>query len=427
MLGSQPEMIVHPVMNEPQAPGYIDRSRPHTINNIIVDDLGVDEVLLLVTDSGNVTGYNVEAIFSAINRYTKLKHKRPFDDVELKPFFAENVGQSAWGLATHKFARLVAVSANTGEITVFAFAMVDLEAGTDDLSTVSDIPGLDPGLGQLGQPWVIIEDDIQLCELKKIMPDHRTQNLRLIYTGHFENIPCVSFANFDLDPNGVWMVSTDIFNRVLVWQIWDSLGPIRSSSYGSGSHDRFQRGWSVLPIDPRKVHRHRLKVDACGCQPRELINKNRFVFDTTGMVDHLTDWTPTVAPSCREPLSTNHILPDDVFSPDCIVDTNPRRRGSNSGSDVSFTNTSPDHSVNEDAQVDLDPQNSCGTEASDESEEPQSPSLRVRRGIPDLIEEANEHLEMYPSLEGESSDAEAVLSLQQRFPFHCKHDVRPLR
>jgi hypothetical protein len=46
-------------MKEPNAPGYIDRSRPHTINHIIVDDLGVDEVLLLATDSGNVTGYNV--------------------------------------------------------------------------------------------------------------------------------------------------------------------------------------------------------------------------------------------------------------------------------------------------------------------------------------------------------------------------------
>jgi hypothetical protein len=33
--------------------------------------LGVDEVLLLATDSGNVTGYNVEAIFSAINRSTQ--------------------------------------------------------------------------------------------------------------------------------------------------------------------------------------------------------------------------------------------------------------------------------------------------------------------------------------------------------------------
>ncbi|KAJ5326410.1 hypothetical protein MYU51_010149 [Penicillium brevicompactum] len=418
LLGSQPEMIVHPVMNQPHASGYIDLSRPHTINNLIVDDLGVDEVLLLVTDSGNVTGYNVEAIFSAMGRCAKLQHRRPFDGAEVKPFFAENVGQSAWGLAAHKFARLIAVSANTGDITVFAFAMVEDAPGTDNLSTASEISGLDPGWGQSGQPWVLIEDDEQMMELKKKMPDHRTQNLRLTYAGHFENIPCVSFANFDLDPNGTWMVSTDIFNRVLVWKIWEAMGPIRSSSYGIQAHDQPERGWSVLPIDPRRVHQHRLKVDACGCRPQERNDDNRLTFDITGMVDHLTDWTPMVAPSCREPLPTHHILPNDIFSPECIIDTNPKRRASSSGAEVSSTEASPDKSANVSARVNLDRKSTRETEASDGSEKSQPPSLRVKRGIPDLVEEANEHLKSYPGLEGESHDVEALLNLQQRFPFH---------
>lgn len=38
-------------------------------------------------------------------------------------FFCENVGISAWGLAVHSASRLIAVSSNHHEITVFAFGL----------------------------------------------------------------------------------------------------------------------------------------------------------------------------------------------------------------------------------------------------------------------------------------------------------------
>ena len=70
-------MIIDPVMKMPRAEGYIDRNNPHTINAILVDDLGRDEVLLLVTDSGNVCGYHVEAIYSCLTRCNEEGIKRP--------------------------------------------------------------------------------------------------------------------------------------------------------------------------------------------------------------------------------------------------------------------------------------------------------------------------------------------------------------
>ncbi|CAG8386491.1 unnamed protein product [Penicillium salamii] len=425
LLGAQPEMIIHPVMNQPHAPGYINPARPHTINNIIVDDLGRDEVLLIATDSGNVTGYNVEVIFSAIGRCDQFGHEKPFAGDDVKAFFIEFVGRSAWGLATHKFARLIAVSANTGGITVFAFALVD---ESSDLYSPYD-PS-DPEVqdlhqsGELGQTWLIIDDEDQLDELSKILPHHRARNLRLNYTGHFENIPCVSFANFDLDPNGTWMISTDIFNRVLIWKIWEALCPVKGSTYGYPLHPRPQRGWFVLPIDPRRVQRHDLKTDACGCMPKEQLVNNQIIFSTCDMIHHINDWSTVLSPSYREPLPTRHCLPDDVFSLDCIDGPSSAMGlsspGSESSSDDEMPSTDSDYKFNSHMAPSPENDHESDCDIFPESETPGPPSLRARRGIPDLIEDANEHQHQcaFCSLGAESLPRETPLELQQNFPFH---------
>ncbi|KAJ5757406.1 uncharacterized protein N7511_006100 [Penicillium nucicola] len=319
LLGAQPEMIIHPVMKQPGAAGYIDPSAPHTINHIIVDDLGVDEVLLLATDSGNVTGYNVEAIFSELSQCAELGQKKPFDGIGVKPFFAEYVLKSAWGLATHKFARLIAVSSNTGNITVFAFAMVDLasEHADSDVDSTQNMESGDPTGEE--QTWVKVNRLDHLNEIKQQMPNHRKRNLRLSYKGHFENIPCVSFANFDLDPNGLWMVSTDIFNRVVVWRIWDNLNPIQMTYLGNPHNNPPQRGWFVLPIDPRRVQRHKLKIDACGCQPIPKLMRNRMILNVTTAMDQASEISTAVALRLSKSSMTHKPLPDDIFSSDCCV------------------------------------------------------------------------------------------------------------
>ena len=225
-------------MREPHGSGYIAPATPHAINNLLVDDLGREEVLLLVTDSGNVCGYRVEAIFSALKRAATNKEERPLDGSQVDPFFVEYVEASAWGLAIHKFARLIAVSANTGLITVFAFALVNPASG--ESSNSSYHPEDDDDVADYGQTWLEIKDKEQFAQLQHLMPDkHRTRNIKLTYTGHFANIPSVAFLNCDLDPNGNWMVSTDIDNKLLTWRVWDHLGPFSVSHFNDISFKFF--------------------------------------------------------------------------------------------------------------------------------------------------------------------------------------------
>ncbi|KAJ5612710.1 hypothetical protein N7510_005904 [Penicillium lagena] len=320
LLGAQAEMVITPVMKEPRASGYIDPSKPHTINNILVDDLGLDEVLLLATDSGNVCGYQVEAIFSAINRCAKNNYTRPYDGAEASPFFVEHVGRSAWGLATHKFARLIAVSSNTGLITVFAFALVDPTSGDDERSPHQDLE-----LDEQEQTWVLIQTHKQLRQLQKLMPNHRSRNLRLTYSGHHDNIPCISFANFDLDPNGMWMVSTDISNRVLVWRIWDEIGPIQWYYPGDPLNEPRQMGWSVLPLDPRTFRWHHSAEEACGCEPEQLGMEGRIVLDVHKALRGIPDSSQMfLFGVSKEKHDLPELLPDDLLSADCCVNDNRR-------------------------------------------------------------------------------------------------------
>jgi hypothetical protein len=231
-------MIITPVMKEPDAEGCISPEFPHAINNILVDDLGRDEVLLLATDSGNVCGYHVESIFSALERAKANGEKRPLRDPHIDAFFSENVGKSAWGLAVHKLARLIAVTANTGLITVFAFALVDANSESSDISE-GPLDFLDD-YRDYGQTWLNVENNGQFLQFRRLMPDrYRSRNVRLTYTGHFANIPSVSFFNCDLDPNGTWMVSTDIDNKLLIWKIWEGLGPFNAFHFGDVTVESF--------------------------------------------------------------------------------------------------------------------------------------------------------------------------------------------
>lgn len=211
-----------PVMKNPSSQGYIAPYFPHAINNILVGDLGLEEVLLLVTDSGNVCGYRVEAIYSALERAAQDNVTRPLTDPQVHPFFVENVKASAWGLAIHKFSRQIAVSSNTGLITVFAFALVS--PGAENLESDHTMGG--SSINDNDQPWYTVNNSAKFLELRNQMPDtYRMRNVRMTYTGHFTNIPSISFLNCDVDPNGEWMLSTDIDNKLIVWKVWESLNP----------------------------------------------------------------------------------------------------------------------------------------------------------------------------------------------------------
>ncbi|KAF7521212.1 hypothetical protein PCG10_008459 [Penicillium crustosum] len=412
-------MIIRPVMKEPNSPGYIDRARPHTINHIIVDDLGVDEVLLLATDSGNVTGYNVEAIFSAINRSAEHGGSRPFDAHEVKPFFAEHVQLSAWGLATHKFARLIAVSANTGVITVFAFALVDVMSESDDNSPSSSETSNIGGSDVLESTWVSIDNPPSMEELKQDMPHHRTRNLRLSYKGHFDNIPSVSFANFELDPNGLWMVSTDILNRVFVWRVWDKLSPVNTSSYDFPGSGLEQRGWFVFPLHPHRVQQHQYKFDACGCEPDLKKINGRMIFEVSDAADYIASRSfaasKKVALEERATIS-RLLLPDDVFLPDDLhTESPPRSLSSERDHTIPEASETASPASTSDSVV-----TSTGLSQDDEVA-PRSRSIRVRRGISNLIEEENEQWGNDPVVDDDVSNG-----FIRHHPYPLDHGFRSL-
>ena len=226
-------------MKNPNAHGYISVHVPHAINSILVDDLGQEEILLLATDSGNVAAYRTEHIFSAIEQNEDMsQHLQPeAAGSKVDCFFHEWVGQSAWGLSIHKFARLIAVSSNTCYITVFAFALVDRPGNSD-----SDEAPSSRFRHESDSDWITITTRSEYAKLRSWSQHRRrSRNLRLTLTGHMTNIPNVSFLNSDLDSDGNWLFSTDIDNKLLAWRIWDRPRPVHSWDFRPTSYRDFHR------------------------------------------------------------------------------------------------------------------------------------------------------------------------------------------
>lgn len=142
---SQPALILDlPECLSGTRRGEVDPSHPHAVNRLHVGNLGSEEILLVSCDDGDVIGYHISAIqrfIDAREQSQLLRQQRQgpagldnarldstFDEVEddlPEAFFHKNVRRSAWGLAVHEEARLIAVSANSHVITLFAFALTN--------------------------------------------------------------------------------------------------------------------------------------------------------------------------------------------------------------------------------------------------------------------------------------------------------------
>ena len=165
----------------------------------------------------------------------------------LEPWFLENVGHSAWGLATHKSNMLLAVSSNTSEIVVFAPSLSSEANGT--------FLGNDqtPDTGERYTAW----------ETKgPITFRDRPLGKKVVLRGHVTNIPNINFCDNDLDPEGRYLASTDIDGYTIVWDIWRAApihetagnGDPRMSNFPrctySQSKESGTRGWGVACLDP---------------------------------------------------------------------------------------------------------------------------------------------------------------------------------
>ena len=243
-------LVLHPPVSVPGLRGYIDPHCPHSITRLHVDYLGREEIILVTCDDGDVIGYRVQEIQQAIEDRRPSGAKSNTDkSSQVRVFLHRNVGKSAWGLAVHREARLIAISANTRRITVIAYALV----GTTDSSETSNL-----------------DDDGT--------PDYPTRRQRdhVITCSAQSNIPSVSFDNSGRDPSGRWMFSSCIDGRSLLWALHQNdhpgpilaqeifvvfcagenyVRPVYGGNCGCSQYRRIPHAiWATLFLDPQSFH-----------------------------------------------------------------------------------------------------------------------------------------------------------------------------
>lgn len=243
---TKPELVIGLPRSRPNLRGYLDPSRPHAVNHLIVGDMGDEEIMVVACDDGDVISYTVRSISLAIEEGAKTVFAPdPFEDHKLKRYrqsgwanlilpvadpqrtpglrvlaawFHENVGASAWGLATHKDAKLLAVSSNTKEINIFAPSLssdpllerpVDGDTWDSNRAFRSRYPR--PKTMERYKAWE---------KQNSIAPRDRSLGSKVTLRGHMANIPNIAFCDNSLDPEGRYLASTDIDGYTSVWDIW---------------------------------------------------------------------------------------------------------------------------------------------------------------------------------------------------------------
>lgn len=119
-LPCQPDLIL-PLPKSEQSQrisGYIDPRHPHSVNHMILGNFGELEILLMACDDGDVIAFYTNQFQATLENPSRTS--RVCDANDIKPFFHENVGITAWGLAIHQRSRLIAVSSNHREVVIFA-------------------------------------------------------------------------------------------------------------------------------------------------------------------------------------------------------------------------------------------------------------------------------------------------------------------
>ena len=122
-LGGKPALTISHVMTSVgvHIRSRIPRWNKDDANHMIVGFLGDTEILLLCYENGDVAAYYTREIATHIAH--RAQYPATVPRPRPRPFFKSNVGISAWGLAIHSESRLIAVSSNKPEVTVFAFAL----------------------------------------------------------------------------------------------------------------------------------------------------------------------------------------------------------------------------------------------------------------------------------------------------------------
>lgn len=203
-----------------------------------MDYLGQDEILLITCDDGDVIGYRTEEIQRVVDRRREASDDEHEILVEepVRTFLHRNVGASAWGLAIHQEARMIAISANTHKVTVIAYALAQPGEHSDNSSvaSASDMEGC--------------SDDGDTTDF----PSPRRQN-HIITLSARHNIPSVSFNNSGDDKVGRWLSSCSINGETSIWDLHHPEKCVRV----------IRLGFCASVKDPTKAPQH--NPGSCAC------------------------------------------------------------------------------------------------------------------------------------------------------------------
>lgn len=292
-------LIIPSQPSSPDLTGYLDADEPHAINYLIVQKLGKDEVVATVRDDGDVEAILIRHVVHAITtRINNSDAGEPLAD-NVRPLFQRNVGISAWGLAIHTQARMIAVSSNRHEVTVFRFGLVDDQLNSSNEYLGRARPALD-GHSKIGQDRESRDNDVDL------RPDRDADVTRQVLNGE-ANIPHVSFCNTGDDPDGRWLLTTDIsgvcraidlhkFSLVQAFRFGPSIG----TPHGGG-YDRLNAGWGIIFLDKRSFIAQETIHDALGMEETDVLpdaKSDKRIWD----ISKTTRLMPDVSHAFSEPI-----------------------------------------------------------------------------------------------------------------------------
>lgn len=173
-------------------PGFIDATHPHGINSLTIGELGHAEVLVSAHDNGDVCVWYTAEIESPRTGHPRIAIRR-------------HVRESAWGVAIHPQRRLLAVSANSAEITVFELGM-ERDEVRDALSEET---------ADKTSKRKTLRARTRRLKAPPFMGPSGMNEYSLI--GHNNNIPNISFLP---DSSGRWLVGVGIDGMVLLWDVY---------------------------------------------------------------------------------------------------------------------------------------------------------------------------------------------------------------
>ncbi|KAI4142543.1 MAG: hypothetical protein LQ340_007311 [Diploschistes diacapsis] len=212
---------------------------------MLIGKLGHQEVLLCACDDGDVVAYYTSVIQAAVDGLETGLNEEEAVKRYMRPLLLRNIGKSAWGLAIHSNARLIAASCNTHDITVFSFALTNNH--------------------------VLRGESPNLTDASSTAVNYRRRDTEFTLNGHGFNIPNISFLNADSDKEGRYLVSTDLTGLVLIWDLRERRG-VKRIDLAGGHHSLYSKtGWSIICVDLQSARQVSSVPELLGCMSQHQV------------------------------------------------------------------------------------------------------------------------------------------------------------